>query len=86
MSALSPRLRFAGGGGETYSSGQEGLALALQVQSLFDIIFLPHGEVVLSIPWFIIDSTVVCNSVLNDPAAHQAHCVRCAQLCWTNTR
>jgi hypothetical protein len=30
--SLLVRLRFSGGGGETHSSGQEGLALALQVK------------------------------------------------------
>jgi hypothetical protein len=30
--SLFVRLRFSGGGGETHSSGQEGLALALQVK------------------------------------------------------
>jgi hypothetical protein len=30
--SLFVRLRFSGGGGETHSSGQEGMALALQVK------------------------------------------------------
>ena len=32
------RLRFCGGGGETHSSGQEGLALALQVNRSLELL------------------------------------------------